>query len=102
MDDTMAVQATESTVGDETTSAGTTNQTSDKTLPEANVDENSAVTVEETEYTADEFAAAADKLFGKTFTSHLVKAAFIFNGVTKATKADGIKIVNDFAKRKVE
>ena len=60
-----------------------------------------AYSTNETTYTAAEFSAAAEKLFGKKYTPHLVLAAFIFNGVQQATRDDGIKMVDEFAERKV-
>lgn len=48
----------------------------------------------EVTYTADEFAAAAEKLMGTT--PDIVYAAFLHAGITEATKKDGISLVKKY------
>ncbi|MCD8011649.1 MAG: hypothetical protein LUG99_00455 [Lachnospiraceae bacterium] len=53
-------------------------------------------------YTADEFARAAGKVFGKKYNSDIVRAAFKVAKKTTATKAEAVEIVQSFAERKVK
>ena len=52
-------------------------------------------------YTADEFVAAAETVFGKGITPDLIRAAFARAGVKELSKADAKKLVNNFAKKEV-
>ncbi len=81
-----AAEATETT-----DSAAKTVSTSSKTAAKV-----------ETTYTADEFAKAAGKLFGKKYNADIVRAAFKVAKKTTATKAEATEIVKAFAERKVK
>lgn len=52
-------------------------------------------------YTADEFAAAAETVFGKGITPDLVRAAFARAGVKELSRTEAKKLVNNFAKKEV-
>ncbi len=56
----------------------------------------------EATYTADEFANAASKVFGKKYSPDLVRAAFIVAGKKSAPKTEAQALVKDFAERKVK
>lgn len=58
--------------------------------------------VPETEYTVSEFAAAAEKVFGKGITPDIVMAAFKFNHMQSATRERAKEIVAAFAEREVK
>lgn len=77
----------------------------DKTVPQN--ESQSAVQSEAqvAAYTAEEFAAAAEKLWPdkKTRPSrYLIAAAFRVNGKTAASKEEGVKLVNKFANKEVK
>ncbi len=59
-------------------------------------------TIQEPEYTAEELAAASEKVFGKKVMPECVIAAFRVAGVTKATKTQAAKIVKDFMTKEVK
>lgn len=59
-------------------------------------------TIQEPEYTAEELAAASEKLFGKKVMPECVLAAFRVAGITKATKTQAAKIVKDFMTKEVK
>jgi len=59
-------------------------------------------TIQEPEYTAEELAAASEKVFGKKVLPECVIAAFRVAGVKKATKAEAAKIVKDFMTKEVK
>ena len=59
----------------------------------------------ETKYTAEDFAAAAEKLWTDRKnrpSRYLINAAFRVNGKTAVTKDEGVKMIDDFARKKVE
>lgn len=58
--------------------------------------------IQEPEYTAEELAAASEKVFGKKVMPECVIAAFRVAGVTKATKTQAAKIVRDFMTKEVK
>lgn len=58
--------------------------------------------VEEMKYTADEFAAAAETIFGKGIGPDLVKAAFSRAGVKELSVTEAKDLVTKFAKKEVE
>jgi hypothetical protein len=58
--------------------------------------------VQEPEYTAEELAAASEKVFGKKVMPECVLAAFRVAGITKATKTQAAKIVKDFMTKEVK
>ena len=56
-------------------------------------------------YTVDDFTAAAEKLWPnkkKRPSRYLIAAAFKVSGKTAVTKAEGMQLVNDFAKKEVK
>ena len=53
-------------------------------------------------YTAEEFARAADTVFGGEFNADIVRAAFWFAGIRKATKKQAYEIVKEFAYKEVK
>ena len=58
----------------------------------------------ETTYTADDFAAASEKLWPDKKnrpSRYLINAAFRVNGKTAVTKDEGLKMIEEFAKEKV-
>lgn len=59
-------------------------------------------TIQEPEYTAEELAAASEKVFGKKAMPECVIAAFRVAGITKATKTQAAKIVKDFMTKEVK
>lgn len=59
-------------------------------------------TTPEPEYTAEELAAASEKVFGKKVMPECVIAAFRVAGVEKATKTQAAKIVKDFMTKEVK
>lgn len=56
----------------------------------------------EVNYTVDEFAKAADTVFGAGTSPDVVRAAFRKHGLTAATTAKARKIVEAFAKKEVK
>jgi hypothetical protein len=60
------------------------------------------MTIQEPEYTAEELAAASEKLFGKKVMPECVIAAFRVAGVEKATKTEAAKIVKNFMTKEVK
>lgn len=60
------------------------------------------MTIPEPEYTAEELAAASEKVFGKKVMPECVLAAFRVAGITKATKTQAAKIVKDFMTKEVK
>lgn len=58
--------------------------------------------IQEPEYTAEELAAASEKVFGKKVLPECVLAAFRVAGITKATKTQTAKIVKDFMTKEVK
>jgi len=60
------------------------------------------MTIQEPEYTAEELAAASEKVFGKKVLPECVIAAFRVAGITKATKTQAAKIVKDFMTKEVK
>ena len=58
--------------------------------------------IQEPEYTAEELAAASEKLFGKKVMPECVIAAFRVAGVEKATKTEAAKIVKNFMTKEVK
>jgi len=58
--------------------------------------------IQEPEYTAEELAAASEKVFGKKVMPECVLAAFRVAGITKATKTQAAKIVKDFMTKEVK
>jgi len=58
--------------------------------------------IQEPEYTAEELAAASEKVFGKKVMPECVIAAFRVAGITKATKTQAAKIVKDFMTKEVK
>jgi hypothetical protein len=59
-------------------------------------------TIPESEYTAEELAAASEKVFGKKVMPECVIAAFRVAGVEKATKTEAAKIVKNFMTKEVK
>ena len=53
-------------------------------------------------YTAQEFAQAADKLYGPGVRDYTVLAAFQYAGKDRATKAEAVKIVHDFRNKTID
>lgn len=56
---------------------------------------------EEVTYSADEFASAAEAVFGKGTSPDIVRAALRVAGVSHATKDQAKKLVVAFAKKEV-
>lgn len=54
------------------------------------------------QYSAGEFAAAADRVFGKGTSPDIVRAAFRASGISSATVEEAKKLVKAFAEREVE
>lgn len=60
------------------------------------------MTILEPEYTAEELAAASEKVFGKKVLPECVIAAFRVAGIKKATKTKAAEIVNKFMTKEVK
>lgn len=58
--------------------------------------------IQEPEYTAEELAAASEKVFGKKVLPECVIAAFRVAGIKKATKTKAAEIVNKFMTKEVK
>lgn len=59
-------------------------------------------TIQEPEYTAEELAAASEKVFGKGVMPECVIASFRVAGVEKATKAEAQKLIKHFMTKEVK
>lgn len=59
-------------------------------------------TPEESQYTVGEFAANAARLFGAKANSDLVHAAFLVEGISKATLSEAKKIVAGYMQKEVK
>jgi len=55
-----------------------------------------------TKYTVDEFAAAADSVFGKNMSPDIVTTALSIDGKGSYTEAEAIEIVMKFADKEVK
>lgn len=53
-------------------------------------------------YTAQEFAQAANKIFGPGVRDYTVLAAFQYAKKVRATKAEAVKIVHDFRNKTID
>lgn len=58
--------------------------------------------ISKTEYTAEEFAAAARVIFGNQVTPDCVTAAFRMANIAKATKGQAKEIVSKYLKKEVK